>query len=133
MGIKMQKKKMNAALAKATALLQNAKEADAAGNTALATSYREQAITSVEAWTHRNTRAQDLLAEATTTPTATTDVAPIEITVEVVETPTVEVAAAAAPTVEDVKTPAAAVAKKATAAATATKTTTKRTTWKKKK
>ena len=133
MGIKMQRKKMNAALAKATALLQNAKEADAAGDTALAARSREQAIAAVEGYTHRNPRAQELLAEATTTPTVTTDVAPIESTVEVVETPTVEVAAAAAPTVEDVKTPAAAVAKKSTAAATATKTTTKKTTWKKKK
>jgi len=130
MGLKMQRKKKQWAIAMARILLEDAKTAatpeEAATN-------RANAARVVELYRHRDLAAMELYTEATTTSTVTTDVAPIEITVEAVETPTVEVAAAAAPTVEDVKTPAAAVAKKATAAATATKTTTKKTTWKKKK
>ena len=50
----MQNKKKNAAMAKAKAMLQTANEAAAAGNTALATDFRAQAISLVEGFAHQS-------------------------------------------------------------------------------
>ena len=134
MGLKMERKKKQWAIATARILLEDAKTAATPEEAA---THRANAAMVVELYRHHDLAAMELYTEATTTSTVTTDVAPIEITVEVVETPTVEIAAAAAPSVETLKAKAAAVATKdveeAAAVAPATRTSAKRTTWKKKK
>jgi len=125
MGLKMQRKKKQRAIAIARILLEDAKTAatpeEAATN-------RANAATVLELHRHRDPAAMELYTEATAVQTPTVEIT-TETTMPAVETPTVEVAAAAAPVVEDLKAQAAVAAVKAVTK----KTPTKKTTWKKKK